>query len=220
MSQVKIGSIDPAKLKPNPWNTNVVSPDNEAKLEESVKRFGMFKPVVVRTLADGSLQILGGEHRAQVAARMGLAEIPVVNLGMIDDKKAKEISLVDNGRYGADDTLRLAELLKDIGDVDSMLEFMPYSEADFQSIFASETIDLDMLSLGDEDEMPTSLPAASSAPKSVQTHQLMRFKVPVEDVEAIQKLITKTMKVQGFTGDDALTNAGDALVHLLNKVEP
>ena len=205
--------LSPDSLVPNPWNTNVVSPDNEAKLEESIKRFGMFKPVVVRELADGTLQIIGGEHRAGAAKRMGLKAIPVVNLGRIDDNKAKEISLVDNGRYGADDTLQLAELLEGLGNADELASFMPYSETDLASIFSSVNIALDDLDLPDLDEDKPVLPKE----KPIQTHTVMRFKVPVDDQGWIVDLIEKTMKSQKFTEDDSLTNAGDALVFLLKQ---
>lgn len=206
--------LPPASLVPNPWNTNVVSPDNEAKLEESIRRFGMFKPVVVRELDDGSLQIIGGEHRASAAQRMGIKMIPVVNLGRIDDHRAKEISLVDNGRYGADDTLQLAELLEGLGKVDELASFMPYSETDFASIFSSVNIALDDLDLDDAEETAPSLPKE----KPIQTHVVMRFKVPVDDQSWIVDLIEKTMKCQKFTDEDSLTNAGDALVHLLKTI--
>lgn len=205
--------LSPDSLVPNPWNTNVVSPDNEAKLEESIKRFGMFKPVVVRELADGTLEIIGGEHRAGAAKRMGLKAIPVVNLGRIDDQKAKEISLVDNGRYGADDTLQLAELLEGLGNADELASFMPYSESDLASIFSSVNIALDDLDLPDLEEDRPVLPKE----KPIQTHAVMRFKVPVDDQGWIVDLIEKTMKQQKFTEEDSLTNAGDALVFLLKQ---
>lgn len=206
---------DPGSLVPNPWNTNVVPPDNEAKLDESIKRLGMFKPVVVRELANGTLQILGGEHRAASAKRLGLKQIPVVNLGKVDDKRAKEISLIDNGRYGADNTLQLAELLDGLGSAEELAKFMPYSDEDLASIFSSVSIALDDLDLPEIDEQPV----ISSKEKPAQTHQIMRFKVPVDDVDDITKLIEKTMKVQNFTESDSLTNAGDALVFLLKKDE-
>lgn len=205
--------LPPESLVPNPWNTNVVSPDNEAKLEESIKRFGMFKPVVVRELADGTLQIIGGEHRAGAAQRMGIKAIPVVNLGRIDDHRAKEIGLVDNGRYGADDTLQLAELLEGLGNADELASFMPYSETDLASIFSSVNIALDDLDLDDAEETAPSLPKE----KPIQTHAVMRFKVPVDDQGWIADLVEKTMKQQKFTEEDSLTNAGDALVYLLKK---
>ena len=173
----------------------------------------MFKPVVVRELTDGTLQIIGGEHRASVAARMKLEKIPVVNLGRISDKKAKEISLVDNGRYGADDTLQLAELLDGLGNADELASFMPYSESDLASIFSSVNIALDDLDIPDVDESEPVLPRE----KPIQTHQIMRFKVPVDDVADITEMIEKTMKIQKFTESDSLTNAGDALVFLLKN---
>jgi ParB-like chromosome segregation protein Spo0J len=209
--QYKIEMRSPKRLNPNPWNTNVVSPDNEAKIEESIKRLGMFKPILVREV-DGELEILGGEHRALVAERMGIAEVPVINLGEISDQKAKEISLVDNGRYGSDDTLQLAELLEQLGSPDDLAKFMPYSDTELASIFSSVNIALDDLDLPDLDESP-SLPKE----RPIQTSQVLRFKVPVEDVALITELIEKTMKVQKFTESDSLSNAGDALVYLLNK---
>ena len=209
--KLKTQQIDPKELKHNSWNVNVMSPDNEAKLEESLKRFGMFKPAVVRELDDGTLQIIGGEHRVDVAKRLGIKEVPIVNLGKITDEKAKEISLVDNGRYGTDDTLRLAELLEGLGDASEIASFMPYSESDLTAIFSSSTIALDSLELSEEDETPR-LPTE----KSIQTHQIMRFKVPVDDVEMVTAVIESIMKSQKFKDSDSLANAGDALVHLCN----
>lgn len=214
-NKIKVETLAPARLKPNPWNTNVVSPENQQKLEASIERFGMFKPIVVRELQDGSLQIIGGQHRWEAAKSMGYADVPVVNLGRIDDKKAKEISLVDNGRYGADDTLQLAELLEGLGvEADELASFMPYSESDFASIFSSVSISLDDLDIPDEAEVPK----APSA-KPVQTHQIMRFKVPVDDVSVITDLIERTMKEQKFVEEDSLANAGNALVHLISQIK-
>lgn len=205
--------VSPDTLIVNPWNTNVVSPDNDDKLEASIRRFGLFKPIVVRELDNGDLQILGGEHRVAAAKRVGLKLIPIVNLGKISDTKAKEIGLVDNGRFGADDTLRLAELLSDLGNIDDLATFMPYTEQDLSSIFSSSTIELDDFEIEDSPDDMDMTP--KSAP--TQTHQIMRFKVPLEDVSKITKLIEKTMKVQNFADSDSLSNAGDALVHLLTK---
>lgn len=215
MSQ-KQTTADPRELRPNPWNTNIVSPENEAKIDESLRRHGFIKPIIVRRLADGTMQILGGAHRRDAAIRLGLKEVPIFDLGHISDKKAKEIGLIDNARYGADDTLGLAALLEELGSPDDLSTFLPYTDTDFASIFSSATIALDDLDLPDDDGTPA--PSAPKAP-AVQTHQVMRFKVPVEDCKDIQDKIEKVMKRQGFTDSDQLTNAGDALVWLLNQVE-
>lgn len=204
-----MGEVGIGQLRPNPWNTNSVSPDNELKLKASIERFGVFKPIICRTLPDGTLEILGGEHRWQTARELGHETVPVINLGTISDERAKEIGLVDNGRYGEDDTLALAELLKDLGS--DFLGVMPYSEIELDSIFSTTIIALDDLDSHDE-PLPD---LASPAAKPVKTHQIMRFKVPVEDAEWVQKLIETTMNGQGFIDDDAMSNAGNALVHLL-----
>lgn len=211
---MKLEELNPADLKPNPWNTNTVSPQNEEKLEGSIERLGMFKPLVLRTLPDGTLQILGGEHRLEAAKNAGIKRVPCVNLGIIDDVKAKEISLVDNGRYGSDDTLKLAALMDELGGSNILSMFTPYSDADFSSIFSSTSIDLDDLDLDDEDDVPA-LDTSPSQP-ATQTHQIMRFKVPIEDVDDVTETMNFIMKIQKLTASDSLTNAGDALVYVSN----
>lgn len=213
-NKIKVETLPPERLSPNLWNVNVVAPEQQHKLEASIKRFGMFKPIVVREI-DGALEIIGGQHRWEAAKSLGMTEVPVVNLGRLNDKKAKEISLVDNSRYGADDTLQLAELLEDIGvNAEELASFMPYSESDFASIFSSVNISLDDLDLSGDDEVPV-----SAAPKPAQTHQVVRFKIPVDDVGTVTDLIERTMKEQRYTDEDSLSNAGNALVHLLSQLK-
>jgi ParB-like chromosome segregation protein Spo0J len=215
-------TIDPARLQPNPWNSNRVSPANADKIDASIKRFakdvpgGMFKPVIVRELEDGTLQIIGGQHRVEAAIRLKLKSIPFHNLGRIDDNKAKEIGLVDNGRYGEDDTLQLAELLEGLGDSMELASFLPYSDNDLASIFASTNIALD--DIGIEDDEDLAMPSAPPA-KQVQTHQIMRFRVPVDDCGWIAELVEKTMKTHALKESDALTNAGDAFVLLMKQAK-
>lgn len=202
----------PGDLRANGFNTNVVSPDNEAKIDASITRLGMFKDIIVRTLPNGTLEILGGEHRRDAAIRLGMTSIPITNLGVVSDARAKEISLVDNARFGDDDTVRLAELLDELGGAGELGSFLPYSDSDFASIFASTTIALDDLELPGDDAI------AAPIAKAVQTHTLMRFKVPVGDVAVVTEAIERIMREQSFKDDDSLTNAGHALVHLLAGV--
>jgi ParB family chromosome partitioning protein len=209
-----LSTADPRTLQANPWNTNIVGPDNEVKIDASLKRLGMFKPIVVRTLDSGALQILGGKHRNDSAIRLNLTSVPIMNVGKISDKKAKEIGLVDNGRYGSDDTLLLAKLLEEIGDPMELGTFLPYSDADFDSIFTSSSIALDDLDLPELDGGAPS-PSTAAAP---QTHVVMRFKVPVGDSATITEVIEQTMKRQRFTDEDSLTNAGHALVHIFGSL--
>lgn len=212
-NKLQITHVAVDMLSPNPWNTNqITDPANEEKLKSSLRRFGFTKPIIVRTLDDGALQIIGGEHRWKAARDLGITEVPVVNLGPLDDRRAKEIGLVDNGRYGEDDTLGLSNLLRELGN--DVLEFMPYSEAEFQSILNTSSVVLDDLDSLERTELPRldDLPAAPS-------HQLMKFKVPVADVAWMTALIERTMKREGFTTEDSLSNAGNAMVVILKAYE-
>lgn len=208
--ELKVENIDPSKLKANDWNTNVVSPDNERKLIESLKRFGFFKPILARELPDGSLEVIGGEHRWQASISLKYKTVPVVNLGPIDEKTAKEISLVDNGRYGNDDALQLSELLAELGDMSELTSFMPYETEEMEKLFTSVQLALDELEIEDDEGAPAPTPAT----KPRQEAQIMRFKVPIDDVAAVTAVMEQIMKEQKFTEEDSLTNAGHALVHL------
>lgn len=198
-------------LAPNPWNPNTVSAPEEDKLRVSLRKFGVFKPIIVRELDDGTLQILGGEHRWRAAQAEGYVEVPVANLGRIDDKAAKEIGLADNARYGHDDTLALAQLLGEL-DLGELTEFLPVTNSELDSIAAAASIALDEL-----DDDSDSLDDLAGGEKPAATTQLMRFKVPVEDVQWISLLIEREMKANDFTDEDALSNAGNALVNLLHR---
>lgn len=198
-------------LRPNPFNPNIFSPENEKRLDNALKKFGFFKPIVVRELAKNTYEIIGGEHRWQSAKRLGFKEVPIFNLGVISDEKAKAICIADNARYGADDTIMLARMLEEIGSPEDIQSYLPYSETDLQGLFSSLDIALDDLEL--DDEFSSEPPEKTE--KTAKTHTIMRFKVSLADAERITAEITRCQKREGFSGADELTNAGDALVHLL-----
>jgi ParB-like chromosome segregation protein Spo0J len=218
MTAVQYLEVPVGELRPNPFNPNRVSAENEKKIRESIRRNGIFKPIIVRVVASVTgYEIIGGQHRWEQAKELGLATVPIVNLGEIDDKRAKEIGVLDNARYGADDTLSLSTILKDIGDAAELQSFLPYIDTDLTAIFSAASIDLDDLEIpeteqDDEEDAPAPAPA-TSAP--ARTHTLMRFKIGLLDAERLTKLIAQTQRDHGFKTEDELTNAGDALIHLL-----
>ena len=217
-NMMKYELINPRDIRPNPWNSNVVSHENELKLRKSIQRNGLFKPVVVRTLPDGSLECIGGIHRAEQSAELGLSEIPTINLGVIDDEKAKEISIADNARYGVDDSTKLAEILKEM-DADVVEDILPWTAEDMEAITASLAVEIDDLDLDEpesEEEQDEEEEEVETKPE--RTHQLMRFRVSVAGAANIAQLIKHTMKQQNFTKEDDLTNAGDALEYLIGQM--
>lgn len=213
LEKMEISWVSPKSLKANDWNPNhITSAEVEGKLDESIKRFGMFKPILVRQLESGELEIIGGEHRARRGAEAGLETVPVLNLGVIDDIRAKEIGLLDNGRYGSDDALELSELLKQIEP--DFKSFLPYTDEDLAALEAAEQIDFSDLEMDSNDSED---PGLSTTISRVQTHQIMRFKVPVDDAHSVEDVMNYIIKTQNFSDQDSLTNAGDALVWLVKN---
>lgn len=219
MSTVQYLEVPVEDLRPNPFNPNRVSAENELKIRASIERNGIFKPIIVRQVqATAGYEIIGGQHRWEQARELGFKTVPVANLGIISDVRAKEIGLLDNARYGVDDTLSLGAILKEIGDADEIQSFLPYGDTDLTAIWSAQSIDLDELEIS-QDEVkiePEQQKSEDSAPKPTKTHTVMRFKIGLADAERITKLIASTQKAQGLTTEDELTNAGDALVHLLS----
>lgn len=204
--------LDPRELFPNPWNTNVVAPSEMEKLKASLIRHGWVRPVLVRE-TDFGHEILGGQHRVEAAVELGHEIVPAVNLGPISDQKAKEVGLIDNARYGQDDALGLSELLAELGGAQAMAEFLPIGEEELASLatdFDDDDID-DLLNDGEEEESP-------EPSKPTKTHQIMRFKVPLSDADNVTDFFERVMREQGFDEADSLTNAGDALVWLVNDL--
>ena len=195
MAQPKYLSVDPTLLKPNPWNSNIVSPENDRKLIESIKRNGLFKPIIVREIeieGRGVYEIIGGEHRWQAAQAAGLVEVPIVTLGSIDERRAKEISVLDNSRYGDDDAVSLAEILKEIGSSEELQDFLPLGDTDLTDLFSTSNIALDDLELDEKFEIDPQEAPEPKIERPAKTHTIMRFKVSMKDAERLTKLIAQT----------------------------
>ncbi|MBD2607414.1 ParB/RepB/Spo0J family partition protein [Scytonema hofmannii FACHB-248] len=68
------------------------------KLEElslSIKELGILEPLIVRTLTDGSYELIAGERRFKAAIMAGLEFVPVV-IKEMDDDTVKQVQLIEN----------------------------------------------------------------------------------------------------------------------------
>lgn len=201
-------NIDPALLIKNSWNSNHLDPEIERRLEASIQKFGLFKPIIVREIDEG-FEIIGGEHRAEVAQRLGVTEVPVINLGSITDEKAKEISLIDNTRYGHDDSNELAEILKTL-DADSVTSVMPIDLSEIEALTKSSVeIDLDEIGF---DKTEEKIEPEIKIPKS---HTLLRVKIPVDKYDEVMEILDSVAKDHGITETDKLIKYGDVFVSIL-----
>jgi hypothetical protein len=135
-------------IEANPWNANKQSDFMFAQEKASIVEFGFIDPCTVREhpTKKGMLQMLDGEHRWKGAVELGIEEIPVTNLGVISDAKAKAITDIFNNLRGEQDPVLRAQLLKSVIDEDARLRaVLPYGDDELQSILAAATFDWDAL---------------------------------------------------------------------------
>jgi len=69
--------------------------DGIRELADSIRIHGVFNPILVRIVKDGSYQIVAGERRWRAAREANLSEIPA-RVIIADDKASLEIALIEN----------------------------------------------------------------------------------------------------------------------------
>lgn len=113
-------------IEPNPWNPNVVDPEEMIKLrkgiEEMYRVHGSIPPIVVRPHPDdptGKFQIIDGKHRWDIVKGDGkkhkriAGEIDAFVINA-DDSLAKRLTLNLNYLRGEPDKAKEAEILSDL----------------------------------------------------------------------------------------------------------
>lgn len=65
------------------------------ELADSIRRYGILNPIVVRLVSDGRYEIVAGERRFRAATRAGLTKVPVT-IRHSDDRETLEMSIVEN----------------------------------------------------------------------------------------------------------------------------
>ena len=65
------------------------------ELADSMRKYGMFNPLLVRSVEGNYYQIIAGERRWRAAREAGLEQVPVRIIDA-DDKTAYEMALIDN----------------------------------------------------------------------------------------------------------------------------
>jgi len=102
-------------LLPHPLNSNVMSPDLQAKLRAHIKWTGRYPFLVVRPPPDepGKYQVLDGHHRVAVLRDLGHTEARC-DVWQVDDREAKLLLATLNRLQGQDQPLRRAELVHEL----------------------------------------------------------------------------------------------------------
>lgn len=212
-------NINPKEAFRNPWNPNRVDPINQEKLEESLRKDGQTVPIIVRKLADATgYEIIDGEHRVAAALKLGWTAIQAKNLGEISDVVAKKATLIANSRYGDNDPELLYAMFssEDMESMEELLNTLPIDSTEIEALFSHSDYNFDELEEITE-EPAKEEPLTLGDGKPAETTKIIRFKLDAEMAEAVNDKIAEIIIQESLDDSDKLTNAGNALLYLLES---
>lgn len=97
------------RLDPHPLNSNVMPKALLDKLARTIRRTGLYPPIIVRPIGD-RYQILDGHHRVRVLEQLGHEAVNAV-VWPVDDEQAMVMLASLNRMRGEDDPRKRAALL-------------------------------------------------------------------------------------------------------------
>jgi hypothetical protein len=145
---MKLRKVATETVRPNPWNPNVLTDRVRAALRESVELYGHVDPVTVRThpTEEGAVEIIDGEHRYLLAVEDGDAKLDVIDLGVVEDDKAKKLTVILNQTRGEPNAVDLAVLLADLAERDEQYGLgLPYDDRELADLLAMASADWEEL---------------------------------------------------------------------------
>jgi len=126
-------NISIEKLTPADWNYKEEEEEKEEKLKNNIKRNGQIENIIVRKLKTGFYEIVNGNHRLKVLKDLGYDKIVCYSLGNISDNQARRIAIETNETRFKTDSIKLAELMKEISgeggfEISDLAQTMPFDE--------------------------------------------------------------------------------------------
>ena len=89
------GDVSVEKIFPNPLQPRKNFAHQEMReLSQSIRKYGLLQPLLVRKVADG-YEIIAGERRFRAAKMAGLNKVPVI-IQQLKQREVLEVSLIEN----------------------------------------------------------------------------------------------------------------------------
>ena len=135
MKMAELKMLPVSVLKPAAYNPRkkLKKGDKEyKKIENSIREFGFADPLVV----NADMTIIGGHQRLNVAIDLGYNEVPCAVVD-VDKTREKALNIALNKITGAWDDQLLADLLKDLENVNFNLDFTGFEAPEIGQLFSN-----------------------------------------------------------------------------------
>jgi ParB family transcriptional regulator, chromosome partitioning protein len=187
-------------LEEAPWNPNHLDAAGMRRLRESLARYGLVQPLVVRTLASHRYEVLNGNHRLRVLNDLTIKTVPCVVVDA-DDAEAMLLAEALNGIHGDDDlAMKGAVLKKILADVppEEVLSLLPETAESLQALST----------IGQED-LAEHLQAWQRAQAARLRH--MQLQLSAEQMETVEKALGMVMAKARHSSNDNPNVRGTAI---------
>jgi len=169
------------QLTEAPWNPNHMDRAMMDRLRESISRYGLVAPLVVRPVSD-SYEVLSGNQRLKVLQGMGFRHVPCVAVD-VNDAEARLLAQAMNDLHGDDDLGVKGDLLKVV------LETVPESRV--LSLLPETAGSLRALATLSKTDMAEHLMAWQKAQAARLTH--MQVQLTSKQMETVEEAISLIM---------------------------
>jgi ParB family transcriptional regulator, chromosome partitioning protein len=101
------------KVLAAPWNANNMDDQTIQRLRESISRYGLLQPLVVRTISQSQYEVLSGNQRLKVLKENHFSCVPCVIVNL-NDAEAMLLAQALNNIHGEDDLAMKGAMLNRI----------------------------------------------------------------------------------------------------------
>ena len=151
---MKIKNYPIEKLIEAEYNPRRLTEDQFQQISDSIKRFGIVDPAIINTHKERKNIIVGGHQRIKVAKKLGIKEMPCVEVSLTPDQERElNIRLNKNtGEWNYDILANYFDIhdLEDWGFSDFELNFSNIDEEIDYSIVDEENLDDELAQLQNE----------------------------------------------------------------------
>ena len=191
--------ISLTELRPAPWSPNQMDETMMSRLRESISKYGLVEPLVVRKIDEKRYEVLSGNQRLKVLEDLDFKWVPCV-IVELDDARAMLLAQALNGLRGEDDLALKGALLKEI--------LSSVSEDEVLSLLPETTESLKSLSMINEMDLAENLKAWDEAQDARLRHMHLQFTdKQLETVEEAISLVIHEAKEKGFDNPNTRGNA-------------
>ncbi len=178
------------KILTAPWNANNMDIRTMQRLRESLSRYGLLQPLVVRPISKSQFEVLSGNQRLKVLRENNYKRIPCVIVDL-NDAEAMLLAKALNGIHGEDDLAMKGAMLNRI------LSSIPKEKV--LSLLPETAESLTALSTIGQDDLAEHLKAWQQAQSARLKHMQLQFSnEQLQTVEqALDMVIAKAKNTSG-----------------------